>query len=288
MLQAASLMPRTARTQFEEENVNGMNSPPVICGFYDGNYQTHVTLPNMWSTPDNLGNHPVFIGIIKPVGDCMKITWYGHSCFKLEERDQATVVTDPYDAGSIGYAPLSLSADIVTISHDSPGHNHLKVVHGTPFKINGPGEYEIGKVFITGVQTNQKNRSKEHTRNILYVFDYDGLTVAHLGNINRIPDQAEIEALGRVHIALVPVGGGTSLNASKASEVISLLEPNLVIPMHYGTPACKISLQPIQKFLKEMGLSKVETTSYFKTKKKPNLLPKETHVVVLDYSMKND
>ncbi len=176
----------------------------------------------------------------------MEITWYGHSCFRLTERNMATVVTDPYDYKSIGYFPLKLKADIVAISHDAPGHNNSEAVKGASHVIRGPGEFEIGGVFITGVQTDgNTGKKKEQTRNTLYVFDYDGLNVAHLGDLRQVPSQAEIEALGTVNVVLVPVGGGGGLNAAKAAEVISLLEPNIVIPMHYATPDTKVSLESL-------------------------------------------
>jgi L-ascorbate metabolism protein UlaG (beta-lactamase superfamily) len=196
----------------------------------------------------------------------------------------ATVVTDPYDNKSIGYFPLKLKADIVTISHDSPGHNNSEAVKGASHIINGPGEFEIGGVFITGVQTDGDGtgkKTKDQTRNTLYVFDYDGLTVAHLGDLKQAPPQNDIEALGTVNVALVPVGGGGGLNAAKAAEVISLLEPNIVIPMHYATPDVKVSLESLNKFIKEMGLSKPETQPSLKVTR--SSLPEETHVVVLDY-----
>lgn len=214
----------------------------------------------------------------------MEITWYGHSCFRLTERNFATVVTDPFDSKVIGYETLKLKADIVTVSHDAPGHNNTDSVKGTSHVIEGAGEFEIGGVFITGVQTDGSGSSKkkgESTRNTLYVFDYDGITVAHLGDLKQVPSQTEIEALGTVNVALVPVGGAGSLNAAKAAEVISLLEPNLVIPMHYATDDSKISLESLSKFLKEMGLSKQESQPVLKVSR--SSLPSETHVVVLDY-----
>jgi len=76
----------------------------------------------------------------------MEITWYGHSCFRLTERSMATVVTDPFDSGVVGYEPLKLRADIVTVSHDAPGHNYTTAVKGTSHEITGAGEYEIGGV----------------------------------------------------------------------------------------------------------------------------------------------
>jgi L-ascorbate metabolism protein UlaG (beta-lactamase superfamily) len=221
----------------------------------------------------------------------MEITWYGHSCFRLTERNYATVVTDPFDNKSIGYDSLKLRSDIVTVSHDAPGHNNTDVVKGTSHVIDGPGEFEIGGVFVTGVQTDgsgsgkKKAKAKENgsasSRNTIYVFDYDGITVAHLGDLREVPTQSEIESLGTINVALVPVGGGGALNAAKAAEVISLIEPNLVVPMHYATPVAKVSLDSLNKFIKEMGLSKAETQSSLKVTRSG--LPNETHVVVLEY-----
>jgi L-ascorbate metabolism protein UlaG (beta-lactamase superfamily) len=215
----------------------------------------------------------------------MEITWYGHSCFRLTERNYATVVTDPFDHKVAGYDALKLKADIVTVSHEAPGHNNTDVVKGAAHVIEGAGEFEIGSVFITAVQTDGggsgKKKSDKSGKNTLYVFDYDGLTVAHLGDLKQILTQAEIEALGTVNVALVPVGGGSSLNAAKAAEVISLIEPNLVIPMHYATPDSIISLDSLNKFLKEMGLGKQEAQPTLKVTR--SSLPDETHVVVLEY-----
>lgn len=212
----------------------------------------------------------------------MEITWYGHSCFRLTERNYATVVTDPFDHKAVGYGALKLKADIVTVSHDAPGHANLEAVKGTEHVIDGAGEFEIGGVFITAVQTAGGGRkSKDKTRNTLYVFDYEGITVAHLGDLQEVPTQSEVEALGTVNVLLIPVGGGSSLNAAKAAEVVSVIEPNLVIPMHYATDAAKIKLDPLSKFLKEMGLGKTESLPSLKVTR--SSLPQETKVVVLDY-----
>jgi L-ascorbate metabolism protein UlaG (beta-lactamase superfamily) len=216
-------------------------------------------------------------------GGLMDISWYGHSCFRLTERGMASVVIDPFDHTVIGYEPLKLKADILIISHDLPGHNYAQVVKGVSHTINGPGEYEIGGVFITGVQTNGNSKKNENEpRNTLYLIDYNGITVLHLGGINRIPSQTEVEDLGPIKIAMVPVGAGSSLNAAKAAEVVSLLEPSIVIPMHYATPQGSTNLEPLGKFLKEMGISQVDTMPKLEVKSKTSL-PEETKVVVLDY-----
>lgn len=214
----------------------------------------------------------------------MEIFWFGHSCFRLTERGMATVVTDPYDHQVAGYELLKIKADIVTVSHDAPGHNHVSVVKGKSHVISGPGEFEIGGVFITGVQTNGYGKSnKEDPKNTLYVFDYDGINVAHLGDLRKVPSQPEIEAIGTVNVLIIPVGSGGGLNASKAAEVVSLLEPGYVIPMHYHTPDSLIKLAPLNKFLLEMGLSDIEAQDSLKITQ--SSIPDETKVVVLNYNL---
>jgi L-ascorbate metabolism protein UlaG (beta-lactamase superfamily) len=194
----------------------------------------------------------------------------------------ATVVTDPYDHNEVGFEPLKLRGEIVTVSHDAPGHNFVTSVKGHSRVITGPGEFEIGGVFITGVQTNKKSKSStKELRNTLYVFDYDGVTVAHLGDVLRVPGQTEIENLGGVNVVLVPVGGGSGLNAAKAAEIVSLLEPGFVIPMHYQVPESSLELDPLDRFIKEMGVGTVEPIPSLKVTR--STVPSEARVIVLDY-----
>jgi L-ascorbate metabolism protein UlaG (beta-lactamase superfamily) len=217
----------------------------------------------------------------------MEIVWYGLSCFRLIERGMASVVIDPYD-DSVGYGTLRLKADIVCISHDEPGHNCSEAVKGEKRIIRGPGEFEIGGVFITGISTRhapdtsgKKKKTEAKDANTLYLVDFNGLTVAHLGDLDYVPTQQQIENLGSVNVALVPIGGGGGLNASQAAEVISLLEPAIVVPMHYRTPEIDLKLDTLQKFVKEMGLSTPKPQESLKITKAD--LPDETHVVVLDH-----
>ena len=213
----------------------------------------------------------------------MEITWLGHSCFRITERGGTTVLCDPYDSREIGYKPLKMKAEIITISQDSKDQNYMKGIKGDPYIIDGPGEYEIGGVFITGLRTDQKRKkSQPPTINTLYLIEYNGINIIHVGDMQQAPTQNEVESLGPVHIALIPVGGAGSLNAAKASDVISLFEPNIVIPMRYETPLSKVELDPIGKFLKEMGLSQVDTEPSLKVTNTSNL-PEDTRVIVLDY-----
>ena len=153
---------------------------------------------------------------------------------------------------------------------------------GDAFEITGQGEYERGGVFITGIQTTPHSQDGKTLRNTLYVLDYGKLTILHLGQVNHVPSQSLIEELGNINIALVPVGEGGALNASKAAEVISMLEPNIVIPMHYETPYSKLELDPLSKFLKEMGITSLETMETYKLAGNVAFPEEETHVIALD------
>ncbi|HSR47905.1 MAG TPA: MBL fold metallo-hydrolase [Anaerolineales bacterium] len=210
----------------------------------------------------------------------MEITWYGMSCFRLVERGLATVVTDPFDS-SVGLAVPKLRADVITISHDAPGHNNTAAVKGERRVVQGPGEFEIGGVFITGIAMNAPSTKKGNGRpNTLYVLDYEGLTIAHLGDLAYVPTQPEIEGLGSVDIALVPVGGGGALNPSQAVEVVSLIEPKLVIPMHYKTGKETAKLGPVARFLSEMGTGESQALDSLKATK--SSLSDETQVILLE------
>ncbi len=211
----------------------------------------------------------------------MDIIWYGHSCFRVSERGQAAIITDPYGE-TLGYeVSPRLKADIVTISHPAPGHDNVASVKNVLHVIESPGEYEIGDVFIIGVAT-YNPEVEQPRRNVIYVFDYSPLTVAHLGDLDHVPKQSMIDALGQIDIVMVPVGGGSSLNSSQAAEVVSLLEPSIVIPMHFQTDALRgLELDPVDRFLKEMGVNTIEQEEMLRISS--GSLPEQTQVVLLDF-----
>ncbi len=209
----------------------------------------------------------------------MEITWHGLSCFRLTGRGQASIITDPYRDG-LGLPPLKVRGDVVTVSHDAKGHNNINAVSGRRHAISGPGEYEIGNVFITGIST---VINEGETQNVLFLFDYGDVTIAHLGDMAKVPIQTQTEALEQVDVLLVPVGGGKSLNAAKAAELVSMLEPSIVIPMHYNIPGLKIDLENVDRFLKEMGINDPGEESILKIS---GSLPEETRVILLTPKIK--
>ena len=210
----------------------------------------------------------------------MEITWYGQTCFRLSERGLASVVTDPYPPET-GLTFPRARADVVTVSYCDDQCRYTSGARG-PFKVlDGPGEYEIGNVFITGIPSfADDKRGAQRGRNTIFTFDFDGLTVCHLGNLGHVPTQSQVEGLGTVNILLVPVGGGGSLTPARASEVISLFEPGVVVPMHYKIRGLKANLGTLDRFLKEMGLETVDSQETLKVTK--TSVSEETQVVVLE------
>ena len=208
-----------------------------------------------------------------------EIVWLGHACFRLKSKD-ATIITDPYDK-SLGLGTPGQKADVVTISHDHPHHNAVSTVKGDPMVINGPGEFEVRGVFITGVWSfADDDGGKARGRNTIFLFHMDDLIVCHLGSLGATLKPQQLEAIGDVHVLLVPVGGNASLTASKASEVISQVEPRVVIPMHYSIGRENLPLDNLDKFTKEMGLKDIVPQEKFSMKASD--LGETTQVVILD------
>ena len=208
----------------------------------------------------------------------MDITWYGHACFRLKSRE-GTVVTDPYDR-TLGLSLPPIKADIVTVSHNAPHHSFIKAVKGDTYVIDTPGEFEINGVFVTGVHMAPAKNTHGSVRNNVFVIYLDDISICHLGDMDHVPTQKQVEEMGNIDVLLVPVGGQNAFKATQAAEVISLIEPYIVIPMHYKLPNINLNLDPVSKFLTEMGITKTETVDILKLTK--SSLPEETQVVVMD------
>jgi L-ascorbate metabolism protein UlaG (beta-lactamase superfamily) len=209
----------------------------------------------------------------------VEITWYGHACFRIRESG-VTIVTDPYSK-EIGLAMPRIRADVLTISHAHEGHNCTTGFRGSPRVLACPGEYEIGGVFITGVPTfHDAEQGEARGQNTAFLYDFDGLTVCHLGDLGHVLSRNQLELLDGVNVLLIPVGGHATLNAAQAAEVVGLLEPNLVIPMHYQTAGLSRELDPVSRFLRAMGAGR--TSAQEQLKVGANTLPEETQVVLLE------
>ena len=205
----------------------------------------------------------------------MEITYLGHSCFKLKGK-AATVVTDPFLA--------KCEADIVTVSHSHADHNQLSKVSGSPFVIDGGGEYEVKGISVIGVASwHDDKEGAQRGPNTIYVIEIDGLRVCHLGDLGHKLSDTQLEEIGSVDVVLVPVGGEYTIDAKQAGEVVKQLDPWITIPMHYQQPgldkAAFGKLAGVDAFLTEMGKDVTPVSKLVLTRDK---LPQELQVVVLE------
>jgi len=203
----------------------------------------------------------------------------GHSCFRIK-GSQAIVITDPFPPDT-GYSLGKQTADIVSVSHWHPSHSYVQGISGESRLIKGPGEYEIAGVLVLGIATfHDSVKGQSRGKNTAYLMEIDGVAVCHLGDIGHVLGDEQIEEMGNIDVLLLPVGGVSTINPAMAAEVIRKVEPKVVIPMHYKTPATNRELEPVENFLKEMGVTQVEARPKL-TISKSNL-PLSTQVYVLN------
>ncbi len=215
----------------------------------------------------------------------MDILPLGHAAFKLRGKT-VTVVTDPYDSAKVGLKfPKNVEADVVTISHEHPDHNHVASVSGTPFVIRGPGEYEIKGAGVIGVSTfHDAEGGNVRGKNTAYRIELDGVRFAHLGDLGHELTSQQVDILDGVDVLFVPVGGFFTIDAKVAAGVVAAIDPKIVIPMHYAanqsSAMLKEKLSPVSLFLKEMGKEGVVPVPKLSVTK--DKLPAEMQIVVLE------
>jgi L-ascorbate metabolism protein UlaG (beta-lactamase superfamily) len=219
----------------------------------------------------------------------MIITWYGHSCFKIQSAD-LVLVTDPF-AKEIGLTPPRVRADMVIVSHGHFDHANAESLTGNPFVITGPGEYEVKGTYIHGIETfHDAEKGAKRGMNTIYAIRMEDLTIVHLGDFGEDelrPETADElgSASGGVDILMIPVGGTYTIDAKAAAKIVKRFEPRFVIPMHYSIKGLSqellSQLDGVEAFLKEMGAGTVEPVEKFTIKKKDIGIQEKTDVIVL-------
>jgi len=214
----------------------------------------------------------------------MNITWYGHSCFKLQGKD-VTLVTDPFDKET-GLKPPAGAADIVTISHESGSHSNRETTRGEAFIIDGPGEYEKKKVVIRGIESDfNQEESNIVGGNTICIIIMEDLRICHLGDLNQKSLTTEqLKSIGEVDILFVPVGGISTIDSKAADGIIAQIEPRVIVPMHYKIAGVKgelAKLEDIKAFSANHNLDPQAAVSKISIKKKD--LPEEgSQYIIMD------
>jgi len=209
----------------------------------------------------------------------MDMTWLGHACFRMRGRE-GIVLTDPPDPKS-GHAIPRTEAGLVTISHDHPGHASLKSVAGEPVVLRGPGEYEVHEVLVTGLGSfHDDDKGNDRGRNTVFAIRLDDLVICHLGDLGHALPAADLEKLGDVDIALVPISGpDINLSAARAAEIVHQLEPKVVVPMSFEPEDMKKDT-PYTRLLHELGVKELEPVSKLSVTR--STLPENLQVIALD------
>lgn len=218
----------------------------------------------------------------------MEITWYGRTCIRLRGKD-AVVVADPYQS-IVGPTGRGISGDIVTFSHpdDDPprkakgkrsrdGQTLIPTSLETAFVLDGPGEYEVRNVLVTGVRTYRDDkRGAERGRQTAFVVEVDGLHTIHLGDVGHLLTEEKLGDIGSVDIACIPIGG--ALTPDRAAELVAQLDPRIVVAM----PVCEDEAEcaeAVARFFHEMGGEVVPQPKLSVTS---SSLPSETTTVLLE------
>ncbi|MDZ7612171.1 MAG: MBL fold metallo-hydrolase [Candidatus Moranbacteria bacterium] len=216
----------------------------------------------------------------------MIITWYGHSCFKIQTKpkrgkEEVVIFTDPFEK-SIGLKPPQGQADIVTISHDHFDHNNAGAFKKSrPFLVDAPGEYSIQDIVIEGIESfHDKNEGEERGRNTIFTIKSEDIKICHLGDLGHKLNEEQVEKIGQADVLMVPVGGVYTIDAKEAEEVIGQIDPKIIIPMHFKVPGLKVDINGDEKFSKEFGVKIEEEVPKLVLKKK-DIQDTENKIVVM-------
>jgi L-ascorbate metabolism protein UlaG (beta-lactamase superfamily) len=186
----------------------------------------------------------------------VRITWYGHACFRLEGSGVA-IVTDPYTPEDAGLPPVPEPADVVVMSSAlDPAHSCPAMVPDSPRVVNAldataaPIEIAEGVTLSAVPASEGEDRPDDPKANALYTFELDGIAVCHMGDVGTPLADEQLDPLrGRAEILLALAGGGQTIALPDLDRAIDELAPRLVIPMHFQTPRIRYRLGPLEDFL---------------------------------------
>ncbi|MEA1939587.1 MAG: MBL fold metallo-hydrolase [Candidatus Caldatribacteriota bacterium] len=211
----------------------------------------------------------------------MKIKWFGHSSFLIENERGIKIITDPFDE-TLGYKLPKIKANIVTVSHEHFDHNYVRGVKGRPIVFKGSVVRESHKMEFKGISTYHDSAfGAQRGLNTVFTIKADGLNICHLGDLGHLLDSEKLTEIGLVDILFIPVGGFYTIDSNKADKIIKDIKPKIVIPMHYKTKAIKFSIDPVEIFTKNKDNVKELESNEFVIDKKS--LPKNTQIYVLQY-----
>lgn len=181
----------------------------------------------------------------------MKIRYFGHSCFLLEFENGPALVTDPFDP-SVTYPPCRANCDAALVSHDHFDHNYTASLTGDFMILREPGVYTVGNAKITAIPSFHDDQNGAlRGENLLMRIECDGLSIAHLGDLGHMPNEAQLNALRGLDVLLLPIGGTYTIDTPQALELMRMLQPRHAIAMHFKTDAYEIDISRCDAFARE-------------------------------------
>lgn len=206
-----------------------------------------------------------------------------------------TALLDPMGAG-VGYALTPVAGvDVVTISHEHSDHNNVALATGSPTILRGLAAGDWAKIdqTIKGVRIytvptyHDDSQGSARGKNAVFVFDVEGLRLAHFGDLGHKLNDDQVKQIGKVDVVMIPVGGYYTIDGKGAAEVVGQLKPKIAIPMHYKTPNVSPSLANVlataDGFTTALGASAKVTQASQTITISSLKLPTELTVIVMSY-----
>jgi L-ascorbate metabolism protein UlaG (beta-lactamase superfamily) len=179
----------------------------------------------------------------------MKLIWHGHSCFEMDFANGPRVIADPFDE-KVGYPVCRAEADVVTNSHAHGDHNYVAGLSGDFARLNRPGRFAFEDLTVTGIKSfHDAEGGARRGPNIIFIYEAEGLRIAHLGDLGHMPDDAQFAALSGLDLMLIPIGGYYTIDTRTAVEVIRRAKPRVAVAMHFLTPVMNFPISDEKQFV---------------------------------------
>lgn len=211
----------------------------------------------------------------------MKIKYLAHSSFLITSESGVKIITDPYTRNErMQYGEIKETADVVTVSHEHGDHNNTAAVQGKPTVLREGGTIK-GITFQAFPAHHDATGGQQRGNVTIFCFEVDGIRVCHLGDLGHPLDKAQVAALGRVDVLLLPVGGYYTIDAAVASRVAAAIQPKLLLPMHYKTAKSGLPISGVDEFLRDKPRETVSRLEVSELEVKRDKLPAATQIVLL-------
>ena len=189
----------------------------------------------------------------------MELSFFGANCVRISTKKAQIVVDDNLD--KLGLKSITKPDAISLRTHAAVPQREAHFTAGMP------GEYEVSGVVIHGIAARAHMDSEDEKNAVIYTITVDDMRIAILGHIYPDLSEDQLEAIGHVDIAIVPVGNnGYTLDGVGALQVIKKIEPKVVIPTHYADKAVKYEVEQVElaEALKNLGMEPSDTLDKYK------------------------